>query len=160
MLLHYGASHVVEIIIDYATQDEILKAIQLEKENKPCKKYTVLALRKFLNFFQRANSMLLFETVEVRVASTVDGHCVRYSSMHEKTVITENQTACGSYNLTGIARCKNWESLHVFATTDDVKDCFDTHWGDLGEGREITQVYPAIFQDVAQHVAHKKRRVS
>lgn len=162
LLLHYGASHVVQIIVDYASPAEVEEAIRLEKEKKPHQKYTVHSLRKFLDFFQRANSVLLFETVEIRVANTVDGHCCKYgmSSMHEKTVITENHTACGSYNLTGYARCKNWESLHVFDTTEDVLEGFDTHWGALGEGREITNVYPEIFRDVEKQVAHKKRRAT
>ena len=34
LLLHYGASHVVQIIIDYATQDEISRAFKLEQEKK------------------------------------------------------------------------------------------------------------------------------
>lgn len=161
LLLHYGASHVVQIIVDYASPAELAEAARLEKEKKPAQKYTVNSLRKFLDFFQRANSVLLFETVEIRVANTVDGHCCKYgrSSMQEKTVITENQTACGSYNLTGYACCKNWESLHVFATTADVVEDFDTHWGALGEDRELTKVYPDIFPDVEQ-VAHKKRRAT
>lgn len=163
MLLHYGASHVVQIIVNYATPGEIAEAIRLEKEKKPCNKYTVHAIRKFLDYFQRANSVLLFKTVKFRVAKTVDGHCCNYglSSMHENIIITENQTACGSYNLTGYARCKNWENLHVFATEDDVKESFDAHWDALGkQDREITKVYPDIFQDVPQHVAHKKRQAS
>ena len=162
LLLHYGASHVVQIIVDYAPPAEVADAIRLDKEKKPHHKYTAHTLRKFLDFFQRANSVLFFETVEIRVAKTVDGHCCKYgrSSMQEKTVITENHTACGSYNLTGYARCKNWESLYVFDTTQDVLEGFDTHWAALGEDREITKVYPDIFPDVQQQVAHKKRRAA
>jgi hypothetical protein len=162
LLLHYGASHVVQIIIDYVPQDDVLRAIKLDKENKRHQKSTLTALRKFLDFFQRANSVLLFETVEFRVANTVEGHCCNYgwSSMHEKTVIAENRTACGSYNLTGYARAKNWESLNVFATTQDIIESFDAHWGALGEDREITKVYPAIFPDVETKIAHKKLRAA
>ena len=87
----------------------------------------------------------------------MDGHCVGYSSMHEELVITDNQMTCGSYNLTGNARCKNWESLHCFCY-DRRGQGMDKHWDALDEGREITQMYPVIFQDVAQPVAHKKRR--
>lgn len=161
LLFHYGASHVVQIIVDYACPADVAEAARLESEGKPAPKYTAHALRKFLDFFKRANSVLLFETVEIRVANTVDGHCCKYgrSSMHEKTVITDNHTACGSYNLTGYARCKNWESLHVFATNQDVLEGFDTHWDALGEDRELTNVYPDIFQDVEQ-AAHKKRRTA
>jgi len=79
--------------------------------------------------------------------------------MHENTVITEKLSTLGSYSLTREARCKNWESLVVFDTTDDVKDNLDEHWSDL-QGREISQVYPTIFPDVAQHVANKKRQGS
>jgi hypothetical protein len=94
LLIHYGASRIVNVIIDDA------------------KKY-VEKMKEFLQHYERFNSYDAFQRIEVRVALTNSPNCAKYTSMHEKRVITDSYSLFGSYNLTSYARCKNWESCYV-----------------------------------------------
>ncbi|CAB9513605.1 expressed unknown protein [Seminavis robusta] len=151
LLFHYGPYREIRIIVDDAPRVVVEEAAAKEERGERAKKYTANQINKFMYFYRRANSSVLFRHLEFRVADTdhqSNRHCCPHglSSMHEKVVITSSHTASGSYNLTGYARCKNWESINVFPTHAQQITDFDTEWEALAS-REISIVYPNTFPD-------------
>ena len=145
LLIHYGASKIVKVIID----DE--------------EKY-VEKMEKFLKHYERFNSYDAFRRIEVRVAIRNHGptcpNCSGYTSMHENRVITDSYSLFGSYNLTANARCKNWESCYVADSVQEEKDAFDLHWNALDSSRDITRVFPDFIPTEYSTLTAKKRRTS
>jgi hypothetical protein len=165
LLLHYASERKMRIIIDDASRNDVehaaaqLQEADQKNDNKlraRIRKFSVNSLSKFLGFYERQNSHLLFGLVRIRVADRSQQHCCphKLSSMHEKTVITPHSTVTGSYNLTGYARCKNWESVRVVVTLQEEIDAFDAAWNALGPARDIASVYPNSLPERA----HKKLR--
>lgn len=144
MLLHCGAVRTVHVIIDYVPQECV--AVESPQKN------TVSSLMKFLEFNKHIGSYAIFRLIEIRVAHTKheeDGHCCKLglSSMHEKQTITDAHSAHGSYNLTGCARCKNYESIRISPSCGEEMQAFDSHWDALGKNREISEVHPGIIPE-------------
>ena len=151
LIFHYATSHHIRIIIDYIDKDA--KTLHETKN-------TVRAISKFLEFYKRYQSYQLFNAIEMRVADTTDtsgGKCCPHglSSMHEKAILTAQHSVYGSYNLTGYARCKNWESIRISSVEDGEHEAFDLHWNQLKDDREITVVYSEFFPEDSP----KRRRV-
>ena len=141
LLLHFGADRNIQVIIDYVSKEDI---------GDETKKNTVNALMKFLEYHKHFGSYAIFRQIEMRVAHTLPAenkHCCNYghSSMHEKQIITDSHSVYGSYNLTGYARCKNYESIRISPARQEERAAFDTLWNELGSTREISTVYPEII---------------
>ena len=117
LIFHYAtSSHHIRSIIDYVDKDP--KTLH-DTMN------TVKAFSKFLEFYKRYQSYQLFNAIEMRVADTTDtsgGKCCPHglSSMHENAILTAQHSVYGSYNRTGCARCKNWESVAELSSTSVV----------------------------------------
>uniref|UniRef100_A0A7S3L2W5 Uncharacterized protein n=1 Tax=Amphora coffeiformis TaxID=265554 RepID=A0A7S3L2W5_9STRA len=151
LIFHYATSHHVRIIIDYVDKDP--KTLYGTKN-------TVSAISKFLDVYKRYQSYQLFNAIEIRVADTMDtsgGKCCPHglSSMHEKAILTTQHSIYGSYNLTGYARCKNWESIRVSSAEKGEHEAFDMDWNQLSDDREISVVYSNFFPEDSP----KRRRV-
>ena len=141
LLLHYGADRDIRVIIDYVSEEDT---------RDETKKSTVKALIKFLEHHKHFGSYAIFRQIEIRVAQTLPAenrHCCAYghSSMHEKQIITDSHSVYGSYNLTGYARCKNYESIRISGPRQEECAAFDELWNELGPTREISIVYPQII---------------
>jgi len=142
LFLHYGATHDLKIILHHVDPKE-------DDDSDPTKKNTVTSIKSMLKYFQRYQAYLLFENIEIRVAHIMGGHCCKDGNtlMHEKVILTDDHAVYGSYNLTGAARCKHWESIRISKSLDEEKEFFDAHWNALGTAREFTQYYPDRLPD-------------
>ena len=149
LLFHYGPYRDIRVIVDDTPRAMVEEAAAKKDRGERAKKYTANQTKDFISFYSRTNSAVLFRTLEFRVANTdhqSNRYCCPYglSSMHEKVIITSTHTASGSYNFTGYARCKNWESINIFRTHAQQIADFDAEWEALAD-REISVVYPNTF---------------
>jgi hypothetical protein len=123
--------------------------------------YNSNAAAEFLSHYQKYQSYQFFNAIEIRVADTRDtsgGNCCPHglSSMQEKAILTKHHAVYGSYNLTGYARCKNWESIRISSVEDGEHEAIDIYWNQLGYDREITVMHHDFFPlDLP-----KRRRIS
>lgn len=129
------------MIVDYVSKEDI---------GDETTKNTVRALMKFLEYHKHFGSYAIFRQIEIRVAQTLrteNKHCCEYghSCMHEKQIITDSHSVYGSYNLTGYARCKNYESIRISRACNEERAAFDALWNELGSTREISILYPEII---------------
>lgn len=155
LILHYATSHYVRIIID-----------RVDKQLLRGTKNTVMSISNFLQHYNQNQSYQLFNAIEMRVADTNDtsgNKCCPHglSSMHEKTILTEDHSVYGSYNLTGYARCKNWESIRISDVEEGEHEAFDEHWNQLSDMNEISVVYSELFPEDSPkrlRVERKKRK--
>lgn len=154
LILHYGASRNVFIIIDYVDPAEIFayeeKKRQYEQgklRRRPYPKDSISRLKMFLQKHECRHSYTLFRRIEVRVANMMHpGCCIHgHSSMHETMILTDNHVVIGSYNLSTYARCKNWESIRVVQRAAKDKQMFVEYWEELGESRDMTKLYKDFF---------------
>jgi hypothetical protein len=83
---------------------------------------------------QHGNNAFL-ENMEIRLANLLgDSQCEsRLVQMHDKSIITDNYTTYGSYNLSSFARVGNWESFCVTDTHPKCRDAFDRIWEAIPE---------------------------
>lgn len=91
---------------------------------------------------QRAFAARLRLTVQV--ADLQCSGSSTYTQMHDKSIMTNTRCAFGSYNLSNLARCANWESLQVASITEEHIERFDALWETLQE-QEIGTVKPDLF---------------
>jgi hypothetical protein len=151
LLLRYGADRDIHIIIEDVPPEEV---------NDAAKNNTVKSLMKFLEAHKHVGSYAILRQIEIRVANTTaadNRYCCQqgYSSMHEKQIITDSHSVYGSYNLTGYARCKNYESIRISPSRREEQEAFAAHWNELGSNREISKLYPQIIPTVQR----KKLRI-
>ena len=151
LLLRYSSDRDLRVIIDYVAKEDI---------GDVTKKNTVNALMKFLEFHKHYGSYAIFRQIEIRVAktsATENRHCCVHgcSSMHEQQIITNSHSVYGSYDLTGHARCKNYESIRISQSREEEREAFDSQWNELGNTREISQVYPQVIPSLQR----KKLRI-
>jgi hypothetical protein len=105
-------------------------------------------LEEFFVDHGRISLRALRDRLQVRVANVnVNGdNCGRYTSLHDKSVMTDLHTTFGSYNLTNGARYQNWESLslHVADLEPSHAAHFEALWNSLA-GRDVQVVYDALL---------------
>jgi hypothetical protein len=66
--------------------------------------------------------------------------------MHDKRLMTNEHCLYGSYNLTPVARCANFEAMALTDTSQQEIDVFDSHRETL-QGREICERYPNFYPE-------------
>jgi hypothetical protein len=126
LLIHHASDKIVKIIMNH--DDHIMEKI-----------------RMFLQRFERFNSWdVFYSRMQVRVADTMSPPCSRYSSMHDKRIITPKYCTYGSYNLSCAARYANREAIVLVSTDDSEIKEFDGLWRQL-EHRTLEQVYPSFY---------------
>ena len=139
LFTHHGGDKTVKIIM------------------QPCDR-SVGRIKEFLKRFERVNSYdVFYSRVQLRIADTTQRGCTRYSSMHDERLMTNKNCLVGSYNMTPVARCANWEAMALTETTQQEIDGFDALWETL-RGREIENVYPSFYPDTFR--VPKRRRES
>jgi hypothetical protein len=139
LIIHHGGDKTVKIIL------------------QPCER-SVARIKEFLKRFERVNSYdVFYSRVELRIANTTTPGCTRYSSMHDKRFMTTEHCLYGSYTLTPVARCDNWEALTLTDTLQQEIDAFDAHW-EILRGREIEEIYPNFYPET--FTVPKRRRIS
>jgi hypothetical protein len=112
LLIHAGATREVKVIL-----------LPNEKSRR--------AMNQFVD---RHGKNAFLENMEIRLANLSDSPCEsRLVQMHDKSIITENYTTYGSYNLSSFARVGNWESLCVTDTQQKCRDAFDRIWEAIPE---------------------------
>jgi hypothetical protein len=124
LLIHHGANKTVKIIMNPSGQ-------------------TTNRLEEFFLDHGRISLRAFRDRLQVRVANVNGANCGRYTSLHDKSVMTDLHTTFGSYNLTNGARYQNWESLHVADSEPSHAAHFDALWNSLA-GRDVQVVYPAL----------------
>lgn len=92
-----------------------------------------------------------------KIADTTQRGCTRYSSMHDQRLMTNKNCLVGSYNMTPVARCSNWETITLTDTEQQEIDGFDALWETLRR-REIENVYPSFYLETFR--VPKRRRES
>ena len=126
LLIHSGATREVRVILH-----------PNEKSRR--------AMKEFVD--QHGKNAFL-ENMEIRLANLSGSPCEsRLVQMHDKSIITENYTTYGSYNLSSFARVGNWESLYVTDTHPKCRDAFDGIWEALPE-RQVERLYPDLQSTV------------
>jgi hypothetical protein len=139
LIIHHGGDKTVKIIM------------------QNCER-SVSRIKDLLKRFEKVNSYdVFYSRVELRVANTNKPGCSKYSSMHDKRFMTSAYCLYGSYNLTPVARCTNWEAMLLTDTSQQEINDFDAHWLTL-QGREIEQVYPSFYPET--FTVPKRRRLS
>ena len=77
------------------------------------------------------------------------------AQMHDKSVITDNYTTFGSYNLSAFARVGNWGSITIVDTRQVHKDKFDAIWNSISN-RQFERYYREL--DSPTRGPKRKRR--
>ena len=115
LLVHAGATKTVKVILQHDAK-------------------TRKALRDFVAMYGIISKRALLENIEIRMANLTGTTCASGNvQMHDKSVITDNYTTFGSYNLSAFARVGNWESITVVDSRPIHKDKFDAIWNSLIE---------------------------
>jgi hypothetical protein len=126
LLIHAGATREVKVILH-----------PNEKSRR--------AMKEFVD--QHGKNAFL-ENMEVRLANLSGSPCEsRLVQMHDKSIITENYTTYGSYNLSSFARVGNWESLCVTDTHPKCRDAFDRIWEAIPE-RQAERYYTDLQSSI------------
>jgi hypothetical protein len=124
LLIHHGANKTVKIIMNPSGQ-------------------TTYRLEEFFGDHGRIALRAFRDRLQVRVADVNGANCGQYTSLHDKSLMTDLHTTFGSYNFTNAARYQNWESLHVADSEPSHAAHFDALWNSLA-GRNVAVVYPTL----------------
>ena len=151
-LLHYAAPDSTIRIFCYSLTDPMALDLIIHHANQKIIKviinpdqYTISKIQEFLRRFERYHSWdVFYARLQVRVADTTSPPCSRYSSMHDKRVITQQYSTYGSYNLSCAARFANREAIALLATDETEIDDFDGLWNQL-EHRKLDAVYSDFY---------------
>ena len=137
LLIHAGATKTVQVILHDNTK-------------------TRNALKDFVAMYGAISKKTLLENVEIRLANLTGTTCAsRNVQMHDKSVITDNYTTFGSYNLSAFARVGNWESITIVDTRQVHKDKFDAIWNSISN-RQFERYYREL--DSPARGPKRKRR--
>ena len=139
LLIHHGGDKTVKIIM------------------QPCER-SKNRIKEMLKRFEKVNSYdVFYARVQIRIANLNSPACTRYTSMHDNRLMTEQHCLYGSYNLTPVARCANWEAIALTNTLQREIDEFETAWSSL-LGREMEEVFPDFYPET--FTVPKRRRVN
>ena len=139
LLIHHGRDKTVKIIL------------------QPCER-SKNRIKELLQRFEKVNSYdVFYARVQIRIANLNSPSCTRYTSiMHDNRLMTEQHCLYGSYNLTPVARCANWEAIALTNTLQREIDEFETEWSSL-HGRAMEEVFPGFYPET--FTVPKRRRV-
>ena len=138
LLIHHGGNKTIKIIM------------------QPCER-SKNRIKEFLKRFEMINSYdVFYARVEIRIANINSPGCTRYTSMHDKRLMTHQHCLYGSYNLTPVARCANWEAMTLTDTSQQEIDAFEIEWNNL-IGRAIQDIYPDFYPQT--FTVPKRRRM-
>jgi len=124
LLIHHGANKTVKIIMSPSGQ-------------------TINRIEGFFADHGRIALRAFRGRLQLRVTNVIAPNCARYTSVHDKSLMTDLHTSFGSYNLTNTARHQNWESLHVADSEPSHAAHFDALWNSLPR-RTAGVVYPTL----------------
>jgi hypothetical protein len=124
LLIHHGANKTVKIIMNPSGQ-------------------TTNRLEEFFGDHGRIALRAFRDRLQVRVAIVNGSNCGQYTSLHDKSLMTDLHTTFGSYDFTNAARYQNWESLHVADSEPSHAAHFDAIWNALAR-RNVGVVYPTL----------------
>lgn len=124
LLIHHGGDKTVKIIMNPSRQ-------------------TTNRIEEFFVDHGRVALRAFHDRLQIRVANVNGPNCARYTSLHDKSLMTDLHTTFGSYCLTNPARHQNWESLHVADSEPSHAAHFDALWNSLAR-RTVGVVYPTL----------------
>lgn len=138
LLSHHGSSKTVRVLL-HRSRD------------------TRAALAKWVT--EIGNRRALLENVEIRLAAMSSfGANSSKASLHAKSVITDNHTVLGSYNLSNLARAGNFEVITVTPTQPESVTTFDDMWeNDLVLANQVERIYNELFYPVPRGSKRKAR---
>ena len=114
--------------------------------------------RAMKEFVDQHGKNAFLENMEIRLANLSGSPCEsRLVQMHVKSIITEDYTTYGSYNLSSFARVGNWESLYVADTHQTCREAFDAIWETLLQ-RQAERFY-ADLQSTAMGPRRTARKI-
>jgi hypothetical protein len=124
LLIHHGANKTVKIIMNPSGQ-------------------TTNRLEEFFGDHGRIALRAFRDRLQVRVANVNGSNCGQYTSLHDKSLMTDLHTTFGSYDFANAARYQNSESLHVADSEPSHAAHFDAIWNSLAR-RNVEVVYPTL----------------
>lgn len=162
-LLHHAASDSTIRIFCYSLTDPMALDLIIHHANDKIVKiiinpddHTISKIQEFLQRFERFNSWdVFFLRMQVRVADTSSPPCSKYSSMHDKRVITPEYCTYGSYNLSCAARFANREAIAIVDTDASEINNFDRYWDEL-DNRTLEQVYKNFYPSTFRPPKHSR----
>ena len=138
LLSHHGISKTVRVLLHRSTD-------------------TRNALHKWIT--EIGNKRALLENVEIRlIAMSTLGANDNKASLHAQSIITDTHTVLGSYNLSNLARARNFEVVTVTPTQEESITLFDWMWEqDLVLTNQVERICNELYCEAPRGWKRKAR---